>query len=159
MTKDPVGLRPGMYVGDTDDGTGLLSLVLEVVANALDQWLVGRCKRIAVHIDSDGLITIEDDGPGLQANGGDSVPPLAALLEEISVRPTVDGHRPHVHLGIGGMGLAVVQRLCDRFELVSVRDGELVRADYARGVSTGPIIVESSTQPNGTCVRFHPDPE
>jgi DNA gyrase subunit B len=159
MIKDYVRLRPGMYVGDTDDGSGLLNLVLEVVANSLDQWLAGRCARISVHVSSEGSIAVEDDGPGLRANGGDGVPPLATLLDEISVTPTVDGHRPHVHVGIGGMGLAVMQRLCDRFELVSVRDGERVCANYTRGVSTAPITVEASTQPNGTCVRFHPDPE
>jgi DNA gyrase subunit B len=111
-----------MYVGDTDDGSGVIHMVLEVVANAYDQHLAGRCAKITVEIAADGTITVEDDGPGFPVHGGDGLPPIDVLLTRLSTRPTVDGHRPHVHLGVGGLGLFVVNALSERFELVSVRD-------------------------------------
>ena len=116
-----------MYVGGTDDGSGLVHLVLDVVANAYDQYLAGRCSSISLTIAADGMITVEDDGPGLPAAGGNGLPPLDAMLTQLSTRPTVDGHRPHVHLGLGGLGLFVVNALSEQFDLVSVREGIEVR--------------------------------
>lgn len=106
--------RPGMFVGATDDGSGVLHMALELVANALDQHLAGRCSRVAIEIAPDGAITVIDDGPGLPADGGAGLPPLHDLLTHVWTRPTVDGHRPHVHLGLGGMGLFVVNALSER---------------------------------------------
>ena len=85
-----VRTRPGMYVGDPNDGSGLVHLVLDVVANAYDQYLANRCSRISLDIAADGTITVEDDGPGIPAAGGDGIPPLHDLLTRRSTQPTVD---------------------------------------------------------------------
>lgn len=145
--------RPGMYVGDTVDGSGLSHLVFDVIANAYDQYLAGRCSSIALTLAADGTITVEDDGPGLPVDGA-----LAALLTQLSTRATVDGHRPHVHLGLGGIGLCVVNALSERFEVATIRDGTLARTVYARGEVVEPIATAPTTRPSGTQIRFRPDP-
>jgi DNA gyrase subunit B len=115
--------RPGMYVGDTTDGSGATHLVFEVLGNAFDQYLAGRCSRVEIVVDADGTITVTDDGPGLPVDGDETRPPLEQILTTMSDRPTVDGHKPHVHLWPNGVGLFVVNALSDRFEMVSARDG------------------------------------
>src|ERR1043166_885656 len=100
---DAIRQRPGMYVGDTCTGDGVLHLLLELVANAYDQHITGACSSIDLEVAADGTITIEDDGPGIPAAGGRGFPPLHELLTRRVDRPTVDGHRPHVHLGAGAV--------------------------------------------------------
>lgn len=147
-----------MYVGDIDDGSGLVHLVLDVIANAYDQYLAGRCSSISLTIVADGTITVEDDGPGLPAAGGNGLPPLDAMLTQLSTQPTVDGHRPHVHLGLGGLGLFVVNALSEQFDLVTVREGIEVRTKYARGQVVEPIAMTPTTRASGTRITFRPDP-
>jgi DNA gyrase subunit B len=155
---EAVRKRPGMYVGGTG-GTGVLHLVLEVVANALDQYLAGRCTTIAIAIAGDGMITVEDDGPGISAEAREGRPPLDVLLHRPSNLPTVDGHRPHVHLGLGGLGLFVVNALAERFELRSVRDGVEASIAYERGQLAEELVTRSTARPDGTTIRFRPDRE
>jgi DNA gyrase subunit B len=132
-------------------------MLLEVLANSYDQYLAGRCSRVSIEIAANGTITIEDDGPGIGADGVARLP-LEQLLGHKSDRPTVDGHRPHAHLGLGGMGLFVVNALSDPFELRSVRDGSEVAVSYARGRLVGPLATRVVDRTSGTRVRFRPDP-
>lgn len=81
--------RPAMYVGGTDE-TGVTNLVLELVANVVDQHLAGRCTRLSIEVAADGTVLVEDNGPGIAAKV------LDAHLTLFSSKPTVDGHRPHV---------------------------------------------------------------
>lgn len=143
--------RPGMYVGDTNDGTGLMHLALEVIANAYDQYLVGRCTSIGIELGADGTIVVEDDGPGIEID--------EQVLTTLDDRPTKDGHRPHVHLGTGGLGLCIVNALSERLELRTIRDGVESIARCARGRLVAPIATAPATRPRGTMVRFRPDPE
>src|SRR5262249_30016504 len=139
-------------------GDGVLNMVLDVVANACDQHFAGRCATIDIEVAAGGTITVIDDGPGIPAHGGSGMPPLDLLLTRRSERPTVDGHRPHVHLGQGGLGLFIVNALSERFELETVHDGVAARAMYARGEPIEPPVTMPSAQPSGTRVRFRPDP-
>jgi len=150
--------RPGMYIGDADSGNGVLNLVLEVLANACDQHFAGRCSTIDIDVAANGTITIVDDGAGLQVHGGNGAPPIDILLTQRSERPTVDGHRPHVHLGVGGLGLFVVNALSERFEITTVRDGLEARAVYARGEQVEPLVTARTERPSGTRIQFRPDP-
>jgi len=156
---DLVRRRPAMFVGDTTNGSGPMNMLFECVANAFDQYLAGKCTRVHIRIDGDGTITVEDDGPGLSVHGGDALPPLARLLVERSHKPTVDGHKPHVHLAHGAAGLFVVNVLSERFELVTARDGVEAVAKYARGVAIEPIATVKTTRASGTKIRFRPDPQ
>lgn len=153
-----VRLRPGMYVGNADGGDGVLNMVLEVVANACDQHFAGRCSLIDVAIVADGTITVVDDGPGMPVHGGNGLPPLDVLLTQNAGRPTVDGHRPHVHLGMGGMGLFAVNALSERFEIATIHRGIEARAIYARGEPIELLASVPTTRPSGTRIRFRPDP-
>src|SRR3569832_945475 len=157
--REAVRKRPGMYVGDTEDGSGLVNLILGVIANAYDHHLAGRCSNISMTIAADGTVSVEDDGPGFCSAGGDGLPPLDTILTQLSTMPTVDGHRPHVHLGLGGLGLAVVNAASEHFELVSVRDGTEVRARYVRGELVEPIATTDTKRASGTRIRFRPDPD
>jgi DNA gyrase subunit B len=158
ITNAAVRKRPGMFVGDLDTGDGVLMMVLELVANACDQHFAARCSRIDIDVAADGMIAVEDDGPGMQVHGGDGLPPLDILLTRRSERPTADGHRPHVHLGLGGIGLVVVNALSERFELATVRDGIEARTTYARGEMIEPLTAVPTLRPSGTRIRFRPDP-
>lgn len=148
--------RPGMYVGGTDDNA-VLQLVYEVLGNAVDQHLLGRAATVAIAIEDDGTITMTDDGPGLSADGARRVPPLHELLTTLSTRPTVDGHRPHVHIGLGGAGLFIVNALSESFEVSTIHAGIEARARYASGVIVEPVRTAPTALPSGTTIRFRPD--
>ncbi|MCY0988592.1 ATP-binding protein [Nannocystis sp. ILAH1] len=148
-----------MYVGNLQDGTGVMNMALELVANAVDRALVGNCSRLDVQVEDDDSIVVRDDGPGIAADGEDGRRSLAEILERRFERPTVDGHRPHVHLGFGGAGLAAVNALSERFEIVTVHAGRRATRRYCRGVPLEPMHVESTDSPSGTRIRFRADPQ
>lgn len=156
--RDQVRRRPGMYAGGLD-GFGVLNLVFEIVANAVDQRLMGRCETIDVCVERDGTIVVEDDGPGIPAHGNGLLPPIDVLVTSRFDTPTVDGHRPHVHLSrMGGFGLVVVNALSESFELITVCDGVEARIVCARGEIVEPVAMRAVTGRAGTRVRFRPDP-
>lgn len=145
-----------MYIGGAD-GDGQMHLVLEVLANAHDQYLAGRCSSVRIDVDADGAVCITDDGPGMPLDATGAWPGLHSLLTTMSDQPTVDGHRPHAHLGMGGIGLFVVNALSERFEISTIRDGTESRALYGRGVVIEPFSSAPTTKPNGTTIRYVPD--
>ncbi len=151
--------RPGMYVGDIRSGAGIVHMTLELLGNACDQYLTGRCTRILVVVAGDGTITVEDDGPGFPPRGDARLPPLDVLLTTFFDQPTVDGHRPHVHLGLGTPGLAAVNALSERLELVTVCDGVEARTSYARGQVVEPLAMTPTARASGTSIKFRPDPQ
>lgn len=154
---DNVRKRPGMYVGDCDDGSGALNLVLEVLSNTYDHYLAGACTRVSIELAADGTIAVTDDGPGIPGRGSETLPALDALVTTLSLRPTVDGHRPHAHLG-PGVGLFVVNALSERFVVRTVHAGTEATIACARGVIVEPLATRTTTAPSGTTVAFRPDP-
>lgn len=136
-----------MYVGETD-GSGALRLVLELVGNAIDQHWAGRCSAIDVSV-FDREITVRDDGPGMAEP--------ARYFDEPSDRRTVDGHRPHVHIGPRGLGLFVVNALSERLAVSTIRDGLETRATYERGELVEPWTSTPTTSSSGTTIRFRCD--
>jgi DNA gyrase subunit B len=149
--------RPGMYIGGTDEA-GVRHMLFELVANAFDQYLLRRCRNIAIASDDKGMFTVEDDGPGIPAKGSTHLPPLDALLTTWSNKPTVDGHFPHVHLSRAGLGLSVVNVLSERLEIETVHQGIATRARYSRGKRLGRLVSNRTMRSSGTKVRFRPDP-
>ena len=145
--RDSVRLRPGMYIGGTGE-QGVLELVSELVANAIDQHWAGRCSAIDVAV-FDGEITVRDDGPGMAEP--------ARYFERPSDQPTVDGHRPHVHITSRGIGLPVVNALSERLGVSTIRDGTESRAIYERGELVEPWTSIATTAPSGTTIRFRCD--
>ena len=145
---DDVRRRPGMYFGDPHDGTGALQMALEIVSNSIDQHLVERCSRIDVQLD-DGAVTVTDDGSG--------IPTPARWFEQLFTTPTVDGHRPHMHVGLRGVGLGGVNALAEELAIDTVRDGRRFRAVYSRGEIEEPWRDEPTSAPSGTTIRMRPD--
>jgi DNA gyrase subunit B len=157
---EAVRKRPGMYIGNVQDGTGLHQLVWELLANAIDQHLSGRCSLVSIQLHPDGSFTVEDDGPGIPvepAGEGER-----SLLEEACTslhhRATLDGHTPHVHVSMNGVGLAAVSALGSRFLVETVRDGNLYRLCCERGsLVAGPTCL-GPTDRRGTRATVAPDP-
>lgn len=120
---DAIRKRPGMYIGDVTDGSGLTHLGWELVANSLDQHLAGRCTRVDVVLHHDGSVVVDDDGPGIPISDIDGRPFAEVALTRFHTTPTFDGHAPHEHVGRYGVGLFVLNALSSRLALDVFRDG------------------------------------
>ncbi|APR75367.1 DNA gyrase subunit B [Minicystis rosea] len=146
-----------MYMGDVYEGSGLLHMVWELVANALDEHLAGRCHSISVEIHPDGSVTVEDDGRGIPVHPINGVPFAQVALTSFHTTPTLDGHAPHEHLGLRGVGMMPVNALSSWLQLDSYHGGRHYTQRYARGVPTSPLTDVGPTPRTGTRIRFLPD--
>ncbi len=158
---EAVRRRPGMYVGDTSDGSGLHHLLWELVANSIDEHLARWARRLRVDV-SPAWIAVEDDGRGIpvavhEKSGKNA---LELVLTTLHAGPTWDGHFPHVHVApsMHGVGLAAVNALCERLEVEVRRDGKAYRASFERGVVIDAPHCVGNTGATGTLIRFRPDP-
>lgn len=150
--------RPGMYIGDTWDGSGLAHMLWEVVANALDEHLAGHCDRIAIEVAEDGAISVDDNGRGIRLDEIAGVPFAEQALTSFHTGPTFDGHAPHEHIGARGVGLFVVCALSARLELQVCRDGRRYDQCFERGRAVSKLRGIGAADMTGTRVVFAPDP-
>lgn len=153
---ESIRLRPGMYVGDTTDGSGLMHMLWEIVANALDEHLAGRCTTISVELENDA-VTVEDDGRGIPVEPVNDVPFVQHALTSFHDTPTLDGHAPHEHIGKAGLGLFPVCALSAELKVVVHRDGRRFSQRFARGAATSVLHDEGPSQGHGTRITFVPD--
>ncbi|MFT5354754.1 MAG: DNA gyrase subunit B [Polyangiales bacterium] len=157
-TIDAIRKRPGMYIGDPHDGSGLHQTLMEVLANSLDQHFAGKLARIDVALTSDGGIVVTDDGEGISTKADEhGVSFLERVFTEMHDTPTADGHAPHIHLLSLGLGLCTVCAV-SRTLTVTTGSGPRVRQEFAQGRALGPAVVVDSSE-TGTCVEWVPDPE
>src|SRR5262245_55933810 len=127
--------RPGMFIGDTEDGSGLHHMLWEVVANSVDEHMAGHCAEIAVTLHATGSWAIRDEGRGIRLDVDDKGTRFAeAVLTKLHLTATGDGHRPHAHIGLFGVGLVVVNVLSEWFEIEIRRDGGRWTQRYELGV-------------------------
>ncbi|WP_437617068.1 ATP-binding protein [Sorangium sp. So ce834] len=155
---DAIRRRPGMYIGDVADGSGLAHLIWEIVANSLDQHLAGRCSRIDVVLQHDGSALVEDDGPGIPLVDVDGRPFAEVALTRFHTTPTFDGHAPHEHVGRWGVGLFVANALSSRLTLDVRRDGFHHTQRFERGFAVSRLEKVGPSTRTGTGVSLQPDP-
>jgi DNA gyrase/topoisomerase IV subunit B len=157
---DAIRRRPGMFIGDTADGSGLVHMVWELVANSLDQHLAGRCSRVDVLLEQDGSVVVEDDGPGIPLVDASGRPFAEVALTQFHATPTFDGHAPHEHVGAGrhGIGLFPLNALSSRLVLDVFRDGFHHTQRFERGFAVSRVEKVGPSTRTGTRVSLQPDP-